>query len=57
MTFPDGRRLFAGPVRWFTDDPELGWLNDRWGYEEGQIDIETGRFATVVHLLEPDPPG
>ena len=50
-----GHRLFAGPVRWFTDDPDLLWLNDRWGYEEGQISIETLRFVTTVHLLEPEP--
>jgi hypothetical protein len=40
------RRLFAGPIRWYTDDPDLHWLNDRWGYEEGELDRETLRFQT-----------
>lgn len=53
----EGRRLFAGPVRWYTDDPDLLWLNDRWGYEEGLLDREAGQFRTVVHVLYPDPPG
>jgi hypothetical protein len=50
-----GRRLFAGPVRWYTDDPDLIWLNDRWGYEEGQLDLETLRFSTKAHLLHAEP--
>jgi hypothetical protein len=50
-----GRRLFAGPVRWYTDDPDLAWLNDRWGYEEGELDLETSRFRTRCHALHPDP--
>ena len=50
-----GRRLFAGPVRWYTDDPDLIWLNDTWGYEEGQLDLETLRFSTRAHLLHPEP--
>jgi len=49
-----GRRLFAGPVRWYTDDPGLLYLNDRWGYEEGQLDLETLRFRTRAYLLEPE---
>jgi hypothetical protein len=52
----DGRRLFGGPVQWFTDEPSLKWLNDRWGFEEGEIDINTLRFQTVAHVLKPDPP-
>lgn len=51
-----GRRLFAGPVRWYTDDPELIWLNDRWGYEEGELDQETRRFRTRAYLLHPESP-
>ena len=50
-----GRRLFAGPVRWYTSDPELLWLNDRWGYEEGQIDVHTLSFSTRAFVLHPDP--
>ena len=50
------RRLFAGPVRWFTDHPDLLWLNDRWGYEEGELDRETLAFRTNTHVLHPDPP-
>lgn len=50
------RRLFAGPVRWYTDDPEFIWLNDRWGYEEGQLDRETLGFRTRAFALHPEPP-
>lgn len=52
----EGRRLFAGPVRWYTDEPDFLWLNDRWGFLEGQIDTETGRFRTEVYVLHPEPP-
>ena len=52
----EGRRLFAGPVRWYTDDPDLLWLNDRWGAEEGEIDLDALRFRTRAHLIHPDPP-
>lgn len=52
----DGNRLFAGPVRWYTDNPDYIALNDRWGYEEGVIDVETLRFRTQVYLLYPDSP-
>jgi hypothetical protein len=51
------RRLFAGPVRWYTDDPDLVWLNDRWGYEEGELDRKTLRFQTRTYVLHPEPPG
>ena len=56
---PDNRdrRLFAGPVRWYTDDPNLLWLNDRWGYEEGELDRQTLRFQTRAYVLHPKPPG
>lgn len=50
------RRLFAGPVRWYTDDPDLLWLNDRWGYEEGELDRETLGFRTVAYAIHPEPP-
>ena len=50
------RRLFAGPVRWFTEHPGLLWLNDRWGYEEGEIDRETLGFSTRTYVLHPEPP-
>lgn len=50
------RRLFAGPIRWYTDDPELIWLNDRWGYEEGELDGRTLGFRTKAYVLHPDPP-
>ena len=50
------RRLFAGPVRWFTDDPGFTWLNDRWGYEEGELDRETLGFKTRAFVLTPEPP-
>jgi hypothetical protein len=50
------RRLFAGPVRWYTDDPDLLWLNDRWGYEEGQLDLDTLGFRTTAHAIHPEPP-
>ena len=49
-----GRRLFAGPVRWYTDDSNLLYLNDRWGYEEGELDLETVRLRTRAYLLEPE---
>jgi len=52
----DGRRLFAGPVRWFTDDPDLLWLNDRWGYEEGGLDLGSLRFHTRAYVIHPDSP-
>ena len=51
------RRLFAGPVRWYTDDPDLLWLNDRWGYEEGELDRKTLRFRTKAYVLHAEPPG
>ena len=51
----EGRRLFAGPVRWYTDDPDLLHLNDRWGYEEGQLDLGTLRFRTRAYILHPEP--
>jgi hypothetical protein len=51
------RRLFAGPIRWYTDDPDLHWLNDRWGYEEGELDRETLRFQTRAYALHPERPG
>ena len=50
------RRLFAGPVRWFTDDEEFLWLNDLWGYEEGELEQETLRFKTQAFLIHPEPP-
>ena len=52
----DGNRLFSGPVRWYTDDPDLLWLNDRWGYEEGGLDLETLRFHTRAYVIHPDSP-
>lgn len=52
----EGRRLIAGPVRWYTDEPDFLWLNDRWGFLEGQIDTETGRLRTEVYVLHPEPP-
>jgi hypothetical protein len=52
----EGTRLFAGPVRWYTDDPELLWLNDRWGYEEGELDLGALRFRTRAYLLHPESP-
>ncbi len=52
----EGRRLFAGPIRWYTDDPDLLWLNDLWGYEEGALDLDTLRFRTRAHVIHPDPP-
>lgn len=53
----EDRRLFAGPVRWYTDHPELLWLNDRWGYEEGELNRETLGFRTRAYILHPEPPG
>ena len=50
------RRLFAGPVRWYTDNPDFLWLNDRWGYEEGEVDRETLGFNTRAFVLLPEPP-
>ena len=52
----DGHRLFSGPVRWYTDDPELLWLNDRWGYEEGGLDLETLRFHSRAYVIVPESP-
>ena len=49
-------RLVAGPVRWYTDDPEFSWLNDRWGFEEGELDTETSGFKTAAYALHPDRP-
>ena len=51
----DERRLFAGPVRWYTAHPDFLWLNDRWGYEEGQLDLDTLDFATRAFVLHPEP--
>lgn len=51
-----GRRTFAGPVRWYTDDPDLLWLNDTWGYEEGGLDLETLRFHTRAHVIHAESP-
>ena len=50
------RRLFAGPVRWYTDDPNFLWLNDRWGYEEGELNRETLGFRTTTYALHPESP-
>lgn len=50
------RRLFSGPVRWFTEDPEFVWLNDRWGFEEGELDRETLGFQTQAFVLIPESP-
>jgi len=50
----DGCRLFAGPVRWYTAHPEFMWLNDRWGYEEGQLDLGTLGFTTRAFVLQPE---
>jgi hypothetical protein len=50
------RRLFSGPVRWYTDRPEFLWLNDRWGYEEGELDRETLGFITRAFVLHPESP-
>ncbi len=52
-----GQRLFAGPVRWYTDDPEHLWLNDVWGFEEGDLDRETLGLTSVVHVLHAELPG
>ncbi len=52
----EGRRLFAGPVRWYTDSPDLLWVNDRWGYEEGGLDLATLRFHTRAYVIYPDSP-
>lgn len=50
------RRLFSGPVRWYTDDSDLLWLNDRWGYEEGSLDLDSLLFRTRVYVLHPESP-
>ncbi len=52
----ENRRLFAGPVRWFTDHPELKWLNDLWGFEEGLLDRASLEFSTRAFVLHPEPP-
>lgn len=52
----DGKRIFSGPVRWYTDDPDLLWLNDRWGYEEGGLDLDTLRFHTRAYVIHPESP-
>jgi hypothetical protein len=51
---PDGRRLFGATVRWFTDDPELDWLNDRLSFEEGVL--EASNLHSTVYLLHPETP-
>ncbi len=51
-----GVRLFGGPVRWYTDADELLWLNDRYGFEEGTISVETGRMRSQTHVLHPEAP-
>jgi len=55
---PDNQdcRLVAGPLRWYTDETEYLWLNDRWGYEEGELDRKTLGFRTVAYVLHPEPP-
>jgi hypothetical protein len=32
------------------------WLNDRWGYEEGELDRKTLGFRTVAYVLHPELP-
>jgi hypothetical protein len=49
-----GRRLIGAAVRWWTDDPDLGYLNDVVGFEEGEIDMETGRITTRAYALHPE---
>jgi hypothetical protein len=56
LTADEEHRLFAGPVRWYTDHPELLWLNDRWGYEEGELSREVLGFATRAFILHPESP-
>ena len=54
---PEGdSRVFAGPVRWYTDEEDLAWLNDRWGYEEGELDLTAMRFRTRAWVLHPEAP-
>jgi hypothetical protein len=50
------RRLFAGPVRWYTDNPDYLWLNDHWGYEEGELNLQTLGFTTRAFVLRPEAP-
>ena len=50
------RRLFGGPVRWYTEHPHHLWLNDRWGYEEGELNRETLGLRTRAYALHPEPP-
>lgn len=50
------RRLFGGPVRWYTEHPEFLSLDDTWGYEEGELDRDTLGFTTRTFILHPEPP-
>jgi hypothetical protein len=50
----DGRRLIGAAVRWWTDDPDLQHLNDVVGFEEGEIDMKTGRITTRAYALHPE---
>ena len=52
----DGDRHFSGSVRWHTDEPDLSWLNDMIGFEEGVINPESVRFRTRAYALHPEDP-
>ncbi len=52
----DGNRHFSGSIRWYTDEPDLDWLNDTIGFEEGVIDPQTTRFVTRAYALHPEDP-
>lgn len=49
-----GRRLFGGPVRWYTAHPDFLWMNDVWGYEEGELAVETSTLITTAFALRPE---
>jgi hypothetical protein len=49
-----GRRLISASVRWWTDDPDLQYLNDVVGFEEAEFDPEIGRITSRAYVLHPE---
>lgn len=50
----DGRRLIAASVRWWTDDPDLRYLNDVVGFEEAESDPASGMITSRAYVLHPE---
>ena len=50
----NGRRLIAASVRWWTDDPDLQYLNDVVGFEEAKFEPESGLITSRAYVLHPE---